>query len=233
MARTSRAEKARTRQRLVTIASRELRAHGVAGTSVPRVMEQIGLTHGTFYAHFASKEALVAEAIGAGVAEVADWLLGATGDVAPARDLAAVIARYLAAAHRDNPAGGCALPTLAGEVGRESDTVRRAFTEELGRFFARLAPLLPDDEADARTDHALVLVAGMAGGMLLARAVADPALSDRILRACRDYYTEAFAAPPPAGAVRGREGAAEDRWAVEKIPAQRAGAVFARRAGST
>ena len=205
MARTSRAEKARTRQRLVASASRQLRARGVAGASVPRMMGQIGLTHGTFYAHFASKDALVAEAIGGGLAEVIDRLLGATGDAAPSEhDLASVVVRYLSAAHRDDPAGGCVLPSLAGEIGRESDAVRRAFTAELERFFARLAPLLPDDEADARADHALVLVAGMAGAMLLARAVADPALSDRILSASRDYYTGAFAAQGGEGTIEGR-----------------------------
>jgi TetR/AcrR family transcriptional repressor of nem operon len=211
MARTSRAEKARTRQRLVTAASREFRANGVAGTSVPRVMERVGLTQGTFYAHFASKDALMAEAVGAGLAEVVDGLLGAPAGAAPTRELPEVIERYLNAEHRDNLEDGCVLPSLAGEIRREPDPVRQAFTEELESFFARLAPLLPDDAPDARTDHGMVLVAGMAGAILLARAVNDPALSDHILRACRDYYTGAFAPrseteSPSAGeevAVRG------------------------------
>jgi len=198
MARTSKAEKARTRRRLVATASREFRAHGVAGASIPRVMERIGLTQGTFYAHFASKETLAAEAVGAGLAEVVDELLGATNDTAPTRDLAAVIARYLSAGHRDDVAGGCVLPALAGEIRREPESVRRAFTAELDSFFARLAPLLPDADADTRADHALTLVAGMAGTVLLARAVNNPALSARILRVCHGYYTEAFV-PRPDG----------------------------------
>ena len=108
-------------------------------------------------------------------------------------DLASVIARYLNVEHRDDVESGCVLPALAGEIRREPDLVRRAFTEELGHFITRLASRLPDDDADARTDHGLVLVAGMAGALLLARAVNDPVLSDHILRAAREYYTNAFA----------------------------------------
>jgi len=193
MARTSKAEKARTRRRLVTTASREFRANGVVGTSIPRVMERVGLTQGTFYAHFASKEALMAEAVRAGLVEVVDRLLGSTEDGVPRPDLASVIARYLNVEHRDDVESGCVLPALAGEIRREPDLVRQAFTEELGHFITRLASRLPDDDADARTDHGLVLVAGMAGALLLARAVNDPVLSDHILRAAREYYTNAFA----------------------------------------
>ena len=195
MARTSRVEKARTRRRLIAVAGREFRARGVAGTSIPGVMERVGLTQGTFYSHFASKEALLAEAVGAGLAEMVDELLGATAGEAPTRDLAAVIDRYLGAEHRDDAAGGCVLPALAGEIRRESGAVRGAFTAELGRFFARIAPLLPDGDAAARADRAAVLVAGLAGALLLARAVDDPALSDRILRVCRDFHTATFASP--------------------------------------
>lgn len=209
MARTSRAEKARTRQRLVAGASREFRTNGVTGTSIPGVMERVGLTQGTFYAHFASKEALLAEAVAAGLREAVDDLLGSPDGDTP-RDLAGIIARYLSAGHRDDPAGGCVLPALAGEVRREPGAVRRAFTGELENFFARLAPCLPDDDAEARADRALVLVAGMAGALLLARAVNDPAVSDRILRACREYYSGAFAprlgAPTEAVVDEGSEG---------------------------
>jgi TetR/AcrR family transcriptional repressor of nem operon len=205
MARTSRAEKARTRQRLVATASREFRAQGVAGTSIPRVMEQVGLTQGTFYAHFASKDALMAEAVGAGLAEVVDGLLGAPADAAPTHELSTVIARYLNAAHRDDAAGGCVLPALAGEIPREPEVVRRVFTEELGRFFTRLAPLMPAAVADTREDQGMALIAGMAGAILLARAVDDPAMSDRILRVSREFYADALAHQSQTGTPSVRE----------------------------
>ncbi len=112
-----------------------------------------------------------------------------------------MIDRYLSAEHRDDPAGGCVLPALAGEVRREPAEVRHAFTEELRRYFDRLAPLLPDQDARERADHELILASGMVGAVLLARAVDDPALSDRILEACRQFYTTAFAPPADAGAT--------------------------------
>ena len=193
MARTSRAEKARTRERLVAEASHAFRANGVAGTSIPTLMAGIGLTHGTFYAHFDSKDALVAEAYVRGLNETVERLLQRAESAPPGRGLNAVIDRYLSTEHRDDPAGGCPLPALAGEVRREPAAVRHAFTEELQRYFDRLAPLFADRDDEAHTDHALILASGMVGAVLLARAVDDPALSDRILGACRDFYTAAFA----------------------------------------
>lgn len=198
MARTTRAEKERTRRRVVETAARAFRANGVAGTSIPALMERVGLTHGTFYAHFDSKDALVAEAYARGLSETVDDLLQRAEGAPPGQGLNAVIDRYLSAAHRDDPADGCVLPALAGEVRREPGAVRHAFTEEIKRYFDRLMPLLPDRDARARADRELILASGMAGAVLLARAVDDPELSDRILGACREFYTAAFA--PPADA---------------------------------
>src|SRR3954447_18986655 len=144
MARTSRAEKVRTHERVVAAASQEFRANGVAGTSIPKLMERVGLTHGTFYAHFESKEELAAEAYALGLRQTVDGLLQRAEDAPPGEGLRAVIDFYLSLEHRDDPAGGCVLPALAGEVRREPEAVRHAFTEELRRYFDRLAPLLPD-----------------------------------------------------------------------------------------
>lgn len=199
MARTTRKEKERTHARVVETASRAFRADGVAGTSIPALMERVGLTHGTFYAHFDSKDALVAEAYARGLGETVDGLLERAEGAPPGQRLNAVIAHYLSAEHRDDPAGGCVLPALAGEVRREPAAVRHAFTTAIERYFDRLAQLLPDQDTRARRDHELILASGMAGAVLLARAVDDPELSDRILSACRAFYTAAFA--PDAGAV--------------------------------
>jgi TetR/AcrR family transcriptional regulator, transcriptional repressor for nem operon len=196
VARTSRKEKEQTHRRIVEKATQAFRASGVAGTSIPALMEEVNLTHGTFYAHFANKDALVAEAYVRGLGETVDNLLHLAGEPAPGGGLEAVIAHYLSAQHRDNPAGGCLLPALAGEVRRESPPVRHAFTNGLNDYFERLGQLIPERNGDADKDQALVLASGMAGAVLLARAVDDPELSDSILRACRAFYTAAFAGPP-------------------------------------
>jgi TetR/AcrR family transcriptional repressor of nem operon len=196
VARTSKKAKDLTHQRIVDTASHAFRANGVDGTSIPALMQEVDLTHGTFYAHFPSKDALVAEAFARGLSETVDNLVHLAEQQAPGDGLAAAIGYYLSAAHRDDPAGGCLLPALAGEARRESPPVRRAFTTGLAGYFQRLGQLMAEQNADADEDQAIVLASGMAGAVLLARAVDDPELSDRILRACRAFYTAAFAASP-------------------------------------
>jgi TetR/AcrR family transcriptional repressor of nem operon len=195
MARTTREEKARTHQRLVAAASRGFRVDGVDGTSIPRLMEEIGLTHGTFNAHFESKDALVAESYATGLSATVDRLLERASAAPNGRGLNAIIDRYLSAEHRDDPGDGCFLPALAGEVRRQPEDARRAFTDGLRDYVERLAPFLPEENSDVRSNHAIVLASGMAGAVLLARVVDDPELSDRILDACRGFYTAYCTAP--------------------------------------
>jgi TetR/AcrR family transcriptional regulator, transcriptional repressor for nem operon len=193
VARTSRADTARTHQRILTQASEAFRESGVPGVSIPALMKAVGLTHGTFYAHFASKEALVVETCARCFDEVVDGLLRPAEQAREDQKLDAVLDTYLSTAHRDDPAHGCFLPTLAAEIRRESPPVRHTFSDALKRYFGRLAAVLPRPAAGIRQDRELVLASGLVGAIVLARAVDDPALSDRILQACRNFYSEAFA----------------------------------------
>ena len=199
MARYQKGHREQTRARIVASASHMLRAAGIDGVAIPALMQEVGLTHGGFYAHFPSKDALVAEACAAGVTEVATELV-AIGAVAPqGAGLQAMFDWYLRAEHRDDPASGCVLPTLAGEIAREVPEVRRPFTTALVTLCDQLASFVHDDQMQHREDGALVVLSGMAGAMLLARAVDDPALSDRILAVSRDFYARAFSTPEPDG----------------------------------
>ena len=54
--------KQETHARIVKKASVKLRERGAHGIGVADLMKEAGLTHGGFYAHFASREALVVEA---------------------------------------------------------------------------------------------------------------------------------------------------------------------------
>ncbi len=184
--------KERTRRRILEAAGPAFREQGVAGVGIGEVMGRAGLTHGGFYAHFDSKDDLVAAACAEGLAESAEKLLSAAAGAPPGAGLRAVIDAYLSRRHRDTPADGCPMPALAGEVTRQPPAVRHAFAGGLEGYLDRLAPLLPDRPGADRVDDALVLVAGMAGAVLLARVVDDPALSDRILDAARDFYGRAF-----------------------------------------
>jgi TetR/AcrR family transcriptional repressor of nem operon len=149
MGRVSQAQALENRRRVVATAARLFRAHGVAGVSVADLMSAAGLTHGGFYKQFPSKEALVAEAVGAAFTDRAAWL----------RDLAATagddarqqfVDGYLSAAHRDDPGGGCPAAGLGADMAREPDAspARAAYTEGV-RAYARWlhSPTTPTAEA--------------------------------------------------------------------------------------
>ena len=199
MARYQKGHREQTRARIVGSASHMLRAAGIDGVAIPTLMKEVGLTHGGFYAHFPSKDALVAEACAAGLTEVATELV-AIGAAAPqGTGLHAMLDWYLRAEHRDNPASGCVLATLAGEIAREPPEVRHPFTTALVTLCDQLAPFVHDAHMQHREDDTLAVLSGMVGAMLLARAVDDPTLSDRILAASRDFYVRAFSTPEPDG----------------------------------
>lgn len=185
--------KEKTREQIVSAAARAFREEGVAGVSVGELMGRAGLTHGGFYAHFRSKDQLVAEACRSAMQESSGRLIETARRAPPGERLAAFIRAYASPAHRDEPGGGCVLPALAAELGRhDAPEVRAAFTEGFNESIAMLARALPEGDAD-RTDRALALMSGLAGAVMLSRAVDDPALSDRILQASRDVFTAAFA----------------------------------------
>jgi TetR/AcrR family transcriptional regulator, transcriptional repressor for nem operon len=202
MMRRTKQAKSETHARIVAAAARRFRAKGIGGVGIAELMSEAGLTHGGFYAHFGNKDALVAEACAGGMAQSRDGLIRHVRKAPAEQRLARFIALYLSAAHRDHPETGCAMPTLGSEVARAAPEVRAAFTEAFVDYCGELATLFPGvpvagalDEAapDAAADEAMVLLAGLAGSMLLARAVDDPALSERILHASKAFYRAAFA----------------------------------------
>lgn len=169
--------KAETRQRIIDEASQRLRKDGIEGTGLVPLMKALGLTHGGFYAHFDSKDALVQAALEAAATQALDtWR--ASGDPAQLR---ALIDDYLSAQHRDQPDQGCALPTLAAELGLRGTPSRTADTLASGLAEA-LAPV--SVKADA-ADAGIVALATMVGAVTLARAMADAGASERILAAAR------------------------------------------------
>jgi TetR/AcrR family transcriptional repressor of nem operon len=185
--------KEKTREQIVSAAARAFREQGVEGVSVGEVMGRAGLTHGGFYAHFRNKDQLVAEACGCALEQSTARLIDTARKAPPQERLAAFIGAYASPAHRDDPGAGCLMPALAAEVSRHSPEVRAAFTASFQQGIAMLARQLPELKGADRTDRALALMSGLAGAVMLARAVDDPALSDRILQASRDAFTAAFA----------------------------------------
>jgi TetR/AcrR family transcriptional repressor of nem operon len=174
--RVSKEQAATNRARILSEAAKMFRERGLAGTGVDALAAAAGMTHGSLYSQFGSKERLAAEAL-------SHAFEGSAARSEQAVDIAGYVASYLSARHRDQPGTGCVLATLGPEVARQDGALRTSFTAGLRRMIARIGRLLP--ERRDREDEALGVAATLVGAMVLARAVDDPALSERILAAGR------------------------------------------------
>ena len=172
--------KAETRKRVLKEAAREIRAKGPDNVAVAGVMARAGLTHGGFYAHFPSKEALIGEAIGT----MFDDARGRTATMDsddPQTALRAYVDFYLSAAHRDSRERGCPLPALSGDLARSSTAARSRFGTGVAALTARLARALEGLGVAHPMAEASSMLAQMVGALALSRAVDDAAQSDAIL----------------------------------------------------
>jgi TetR/AcrR family transcriptional repressor of nem operon len=177
--------KRRTHAKVLSAGARAIRDHGPERMAVAGIMAKAGLTHGGFYAHFASKEDLVEEAIGETFVEVHRQFETRTRDATPAEALSRYIDFYLSAAHRDVRERGCPLPALSADLPRLSKDARKAFGLGVAGLAKELsAKLQALGRADA-DDLALSMVSELAGAVALARSVGDTQQSDTILAASR------------------------------------------------
>lgn len=174
------------RERILDAGAARIRGEGLEGAAIAPVMRDAGLTHGTFYAHFPDKDALVEAAFrhALSIGRPA-WTRGADDDWAGR--LARLTRRYLTERHRDTPESGCAFAALGADAARAPDGFRNAFGEELEKSIAAVCAL-PEDgpDAAARRDDAIRMMALCVGAMTLARGVGPGPLSDDILRICSD-----------------------------------------------
>lgn len=177
-------ETAEKHQRILTEAARLFREQGFDGVSVSQIMKATGLTHGPFYNHFASKEALMAESTLHGSAHSREALDAASATPEAMREY---VRNYLSTAHRDAPGQGCLLAALAGEV-RNQPSVRPAFTFHLKNIIGKLATHFPWKKKSQPRQDAIVMLSAMVGAVALARAVDDEAFSQEILEAVSSAF---------------------------------------------
>jgi TetR/AcrR family transcriptional repressor of nem operon len=185
------AAKDATHERIVSVAARAIRRSGYDGIGVADIMKEAGLTHGAFYAHFTSREAMLAEAVGRACAESAAAAAGAVASVRPDMSLASMLSAYLSKEHLQHAEIGCPLAALGSETSRQSPDVRRVATRHIKEMIDLVARQLPDWGQPGAHQRALVTVATMVGALLLARAVDDPALSDALREAALKHLTPA------------------------------------------
>ena len=177
--------KQRTRERILASAGRVFRRKGYAGSGVDELMREAGLTHGGFYAHFRSKEALFAEAVARALGRTVELMEKEAGDLEGVAWLKGAVRRYLSRTHLEAVEEGCPMPALVSELGRAGDAPREAFEARLLGLLADAGEKAPPGPGLDPQDRVLATVALCVGGVSLARAVKDPVLADRILAACR------------------------------------------------
>ena len=179
--RVSRQQAAENRQRIVEAAARLFRDDGFDGVGVDAIMKEAKLTHGGFYGHFASKDALMAEAMAHALDRSMAWQerLGS---------LSELVAGDLSDRHRADRANGCAVAALGADVARQSPALRKTVTAGVSQQIGRIVSLLKRGTPAARRRRAIATYAGMVGALTLARAVDDPALAREILTVARDAF---------------------------------------------
>jgi TetR/AcrR family transcriptional repressor of nem operon len=177
--------KERTRKRVLAEAAAAIREQGPDKVGVAGLMAKAGLTHGGFYAHFKSKDDLIAQAIGQMFEDSYGNFLHWTKDQTPAEGLARFIDNYVSARHRDAPDRGCPIPSLSGDLARMPPEARERFTQGVTTLTDAIAGLLGQTGKPDAEDLAASTIAEMIGALALSRAVGDPATSDRILERSR------------------------------------------------
>lgn len=179
------AHKDQTRRRVLAEAAAAIRASGPDRIGIAAIMAKAGLTHGGFYAHFASKDDLVAQAVTQMFDESFERMMLRTQDLAPAVALTKIVDRYLDARHRDAPDQGCPMPSLSGELARMPAEARQRFSDGAARVTEVIASRLRELGRPHPAALANSVVAEMVGALSLSRAIADPEASTRILRDSR------------------------------------------------
>jgi AcrR family transcriptional regulator len=191
---TAPSRKQLTHDRIVETAASVMREAGFWGVGVADVMKRAGLTHGGFYAHFASRDALLCEAIEHAGRDSAARLAKSTAQrqARGASPLRALVDAYLADGHLVGTTQGCPVAALASEMPRQSAEVAQAAAERVRRLVATVRRALPDDVAE----QAGVVAGQLVGALQLARALGDNAEGRALLAATRRSLLAQFDTSP-------------------------------------
>lgn len=181
--------KEETHERIVEVASRAIRRSGYGGTGVADIMKEAGLTHGGFYAHFESRDALLAEAGDRAGAQAVAAAARVAASAPAGQALQAMMYAYLSKEHIDAIETGCPVSALGSEMPRQAPEVRRAATIHIKEMIDLFARQLPDWGQPQAHEHAMALVCALIGTAMVARAVDDPKLSEALRAAALKQFT--------------------------------------------
>ena len=184
--------KAEIHQKIVKDASRRIRAEGLTGAAVSAVMQDAGLTHGGFYKHFASKDALLIESLGASFREIADSLVHVAEQSKSEAPWKAIVKTYLSLEFCDHPERGCPLPALAPELARGGQKMRRGIFSQLVNYKDRMLPFMPGRRTADKERAFFSIFSTMIGAIEIARMLPDPAMQEKVLASTRDFLLRSF-----------------------------------------
>jgi len=189
-------KKEESRERILRAAARAIRKHGYEGVGVADVMKEAGLTHGGFYAHFASRDELLAAAVEQAGAESTEALSRVVARAKPGEELMALVDWYLDDRHVESHVQGlgCSIAAAGTEVPRQPAEVRHAASRRIKEFIGLLERQFPQWGRREAHEKAMAVVASLVGAVLLARAVDEPQLSRSIRKAAREAIRAATAA---------------------------------------
>ncbi len=189
MKRVTTRSKEATHDRIVDAAARAIRRSGYNGTGVVDIMKDAGLTHGGFYAHFPSREAMLAEAADRAGGESVAMMERIAASSPPRQALPAMMRAYLSKEHLRGIETGCATAALGSEMPRQAREVRRAATRRIKEMINLVARQFPESGQPAAHERALFTVATMVGALVLARAVDEPRLADGLRAAALKHLS--------------------------------------------
>jgi TetR/AcrR family transcriptional regulator, transcriptional repressor for nem operon len=179
--------KGKTRQRIVQTAASAFRKQGIADVGIAELMKRAGLTHGGFYAHFSSKEDLLAEALALASKQVSATLRETANNQPPSSALLSIADTYLSTKHLQHPEAGCPVAALGPELARSTANVRQTLANGIRGRLQALLDFVPDDlTATERRQVAAGVLACMVGGLILARGLPESEAL-QLLGDCRSF----------------------------------------------
>ncbi len=173
--RISREKVAENRERLVQVATDRFRQHGIDGVGIADLMKEAGMSLGSFYGYFDSKEHLVSECCSHTIAEVRDRMASALSRSLP-NAIEKTVDEYLSVEHRNEQSEGCGLAALGSDFARKSASVHKAATPELIRLFDEMAHSLHGNSRKKKRDQSIAIMASLMGGLILSRMSDDEKL---------------------------------------------------------
>ncbi len=184
---TTLTRKEQTHERIVDTAATIIRRSGYGGTGVADIMKEAGLTHGGFYAHFDSRDQLLAEAVDRAAGDTLARMQRVTGRAAPQEALNVFVDAYLSDGHAASPETGCALASLGTETPRQAPEVRQVCARRLKEMIDLVERQLPGWGEPGQHDKALGVLSTLVGAMVLARSADDARLSKAVREAAKAF----------------------------------------------